>query len=86
MRKQVLLARSSLDRLQIAHEAAAARESTRWPRIGIAFASAAGRSVLFGLLASMIVGRGRAARLLRGAAIAVALAKLAHSAATRRKR
>jgi hypothetical protein len=87
MRKQVLLARSSLYRLRMSHEIGAVRESARWPRIGIALASSpAGRAALFGLLAPMIIGRGRMARLVRGAAIALAVAKLARSAAARFKR
>ena len=56
LRKQVLLARSSLCRLRIAVEITSVRESLHWPRVGIA-------------------------RVLRGAAIAIAFAKLAKSAA-----
>lgn len=68
LRKQVLLARSSLCRLRIAYEVTNVRESMRWPRIGLdAF--------------ELIIGRGRLAQVLRGAAFALALAKLARSAA-----
>jgi hypothetical protein len=79
-RKSVLLARSSLCRLQIASDVATVREGLRWPRAGIALAmSPVGRSALFGLVA-LVAGRGKVSRLLRAAAIALALAKVAKTA------
>jgi hypothetical protein len=81
LRKQALLARSSLCRLRIAYEVTTIRESMRWPRIGLALAaSPPARFALFDAL-ELIVGRGRLAQVLRGAAFALALAKLARSAA-----
>jgi hypothetical protein len=77
LRKEVLLARSSLQRLKIARDAGALRESLRWPRAAAAVvASPQGRSVLFGALL-LLAGRGRFARLVRGTAAIVGLGRLA---------
>lgn len=76
LRKEVLVARASLQRLKIGGELDALRESLRWPRAVAAIAaSPQGRSVLFGLLL-LLAGRGRVARLVRAGAGAVALVKL----------
>lgn len=86
LRKQVLLARSSLYRLRIAHELAAVQESLRSPRVGMALAtSPPARSALLAVLV-LVAGRGRVARLLRAAALVLGLAKLAGSVATFIKR
>ena len=79
LRKQLLLARSSLYRLRIAHDLATVREGLRWPRVGMAVAaSPSARSALLGLLV-LIAGETPVTRLLRGAALALVLAKLAGS-------
>ena len=65
LRKDVLVARASLQRLQAGLEIAALRERVRWPRVASSIASSArGRSVLLGLLL-MVAGRARARRLVR---------------------
>lgn len=77
LRKEVLVARASLQRLKVGHELEALREGMRWPRAVAAIATSPPvRSLLFGLLL-LVVGRGRVARLVRLGAGAVALAKVA---------
>lgn len=77
LRKEVLVARASLQRLKIGVELDALREDLRWPRFAVAIAaSPPGRSALLGALL-LVAGRGRATRLIRIAAGALALAKLA---------
>lgn len=76
LRKELLVARASLQRLKVGHELDALRESLRWPRaVAAVAASAPVRSMLFGLLL-LVLGRGRVASLVRAAAGAVALVKL----------
>jgi len=77
LRKEVLVARASLQRLKIGSELEALREDLRWPRAVAAIAtSRAIRSALFGGLL-ILAGRGRAARLVRAAAAVAALIKTA---------
>jgi hypothetical protein len=86
LRKQILLARSALGRLRVAHQLSAIHDSLRWPRVGMAVAgSPPARSALLGLLV-LVAGEGRVARLLRGAAAALMLAKLARVLAALLKR
>lgn len=77
LRKELLVARSSLQRLKIARDLGALHESLRWPHAAaVIAASPPARSVLFGLLL-LLGGRGRFTRMLRGAAAILAVAKLA---------
>jgi hypothetical protein len=76
-RRQVLVARASLQRLEVRHELGSLRESLRWPRLAASIgASSRGRSALFGLVL-LAAGRRRLARLLGAAAAGLVLAKLA---------
>jgi hypothetical protein len=76
LRKEVLVARSSLQRLRIARDLGALRESLRWPQAAAAIAgSPPGRSVLFAALL-LLARRGRLVRLVRGIAMGVAVARL----------
>ena len=80
LRKEVLVARSSILRLKIRHQAGALREGLTWRRAGAAVAaSPAGRDALF-LLAAEGLGRGRVARWLAWAGRALAVARLANAA------
>lgn len=84
MRKELLLARSSVQRLRIAHEVDALRRSLHWPRAGLALAALPPvRSALFGLMVGL-AGRSRTARLVRGAALAMLAVKLAAGLARKR--
>ena len=77
LRKELLLARSSLCRLKIRYQASVLRESLSWRRVGAAVAtSPPGRDALF-LLAAEGLGHYRVARWLSFAARALAIAKLA---------
>ncbi len=77
LRKEVLVARASLQRLKIGAELEALREDLRWPRAVVAIATSRPvRSALFGALL-ILAGRGRAARLVRTAAAVAALFKMA---------
>ncbi|HXZ48832.1 MAG TPA: hypothetical protein VEG27_07405 [Usitatibacter sp.] len=79
LRKEVLVARCSLQRLRLTGEAARLRESLSWPRaVAAAVASSRARSALFGLLWAVARG-GRVARILRIAAIALGVAKVARA-------
>ena len=83
LRKELLLARASLQRLKLRHEIDGFRESLRWPNaVGAIAASPKVRSLTFALLLA-VAGRWRVARLVRGAAIAVVVARLALRAFTR---
>jgi hypothetical protein len=80
LRKQLLLARSSLCRLKIRHEAEVVRESLAWRNVAVAAAqSHTTRSAAF-LLAAELMGHERMARLLAYAGRATALARLARLA------
>ncbi len=77
LRKELLVARGSLQRLKVAREIDTLRGSVSWPRAMSAFASSPpGRSLLFGV-ALFALGPGRLGRAVRYAAAALALAKLA---------
>ena len=77
LRKEVLVARSSLQRLRIGRDLGRLRESLHWTQTAAAIASSSrGRSALFGALL-LLPGRGRLVRLVRGAAAIVAVARLA---------
>jgi hypothetical protein len=76
LRREVLVARSSLQRLKIGRHADALRESLQWSRaLRAATSTPQGRSLLFGVLLLM-TGSGRLARMVRMAAAALAVAKL----------
>jgi hypothetical protein len=75
-RKQLLLARSSLGRLQIQHQLTNVYASVSWTRIGIkAATSLPVRSALFGLAVSRL-GHNRVAQLIALASKAVLFAKI----------
>ncbi len=77
MRKEALVARASLQRVTIGHGVDTLRESLRVPRAAKAIlASPQGRSAVLGLLL-LLAGRGRVARLVRLAAGALAVVKIA---------
>lgn len=77
LRRQALAARASLQRLEVRSDVAALRESLRWPRAAAAIAaSPRGRSALFGVLL-FAAGSGRLARVVRIAAAALVVARLA---------
>lgn len=66
-RKQLLLARSTLHRLELQHGARSLRRSLVAPKTALAIAaSPPGRKLLLSALV-LLAGRGRASRLLRGA-------------------
>jgi hypothetical protein len=75
-RKQLLIARSTLARLQVQSELLGLRESVSWTRIGLkAATSAPVRSALFGLAVSRL-GHNRMARLLGLASRVILIAKM----------
>jgi len=77
LRKEVLLARSSLCRIKIRYHAAALRRGLSWRGAGSALADApAARSAMF-LLVAEGLGRERTARWLAFAARALAVARVA---------
>lgn len=77
LRKQMLVARSALQRLEVTAQVAALREDLRPPKLVATLArSSPARSALLGL-ALLVAGRGRLARYLRIAATATAFARLA---------
>lgn len=82
LRKDLLIARAQLQRLKIAHQVGELREGLSWRNAATAFASSPGRSLFFGLLL-LVAGRSKVANLVRIAAGAVALAKVAGVFATR---
>jgi hypothetical protein len=76
LRKEVLVARASLQRLKAGIEIDALRESTRWPRVASSIAaSPQGRSMLLGLLLAA-AGPTRAGRLIRWAGGVVLVARV----------
>jgi hypothetical protein len=80
LRRQLLLARSSLCRLKIRHEVGVLREGLAWRQVAVAAAqSHTTRSAAF-LLAAELVGHERMARMLVYAGRATALARLARLA------
>jgi len=75
-RKQLLLARSSLGRLQIQHQVGNVYASVSWTRIGIrAATSLPVRSALFGLVVSRL-GDSRVAQLISLASKVILFAKM----------
>jgi hypothetical protein len=76
LRREVLVARASLQRLRAARDLDTLREGLSWPGAVASIAtSTAGRSVLLGLIV-LVAGRGRAARIVRLAGAAILVAKL----------
>lgn len=83
LQKEVLLARSKLQRLRLAHELGILREQVRLPR-GMAFVqSSQVRAFGFGALL-LLLGRSRLGRLVRIAAVVTAGVKLARELGVRR--
>jgi hypothetical protein len=82
LRKDLLVARAQLQRLKIARQAGELRESLNWRNAAATLAASPGRSLFFGLLL-LVAGRSKVAKLVRIAAGAVALAKVAGVFATR---
>ena len=82
LRKQLLVARSSLCRLKIRHEVEVMRESLTWRRAGSAVAGSLPVSSAVFLIAAGGLGHGRMARWLAFAGRALAIARLASLAAT----
>lgn len=81
-RKQLLLARSRLHRLELQHHTRSLRRSIATPRGAFAIASSAPlRPLLFSAL-TMALGRGRLSRLLRGAMAVLAAAKTVSAVAS----
>lgn len=77
LRREVLVARASLQRVAIARDVETLRGSLRWPRAAASIAaSPLARSLVFGALV-LIAGRGRVGRLIRLAATALSAMKLA---------
>jgi hypothetical protein len=77
LRKDVLVARASLQRLRAARDASAIAQGLRSPRAIASLAgSAPGRSLLFGAL-MLLVGRGRVSRAVRFAGGLLAVVKVA---------
>lgn len=72
-RRELLVARSALHRLEIARDLQDLRAGLSWPRAGIALATS---SPVLGL-ALGVIGRGRLGRLIRIAAAAFAVFRLA---------
>ena len=78
-RKQLLLARSRLHRLELQHQLGELRRSFARPRAALSLAaSPAVRPLVLSALMALL-GRGRAARLLKGALAALAVAKMLRS-------
>ena len=74
-RKALLLARSSLHRLALAHEADLLRQSLRWRNLASSARSASGlRPLIFGAL-MLVAGRSRIARILGVATRVIAVVK-----------
>lgn len=76
LRKDLLVARAQLQRLKIAREVGELRAGLSWRNAATTLTSSPGRSLGFGLLL-LLVGRSKVANLVRIAAGAVALAKVA---------
>ena len=83
-RKELLVARTSLQRLQAASEIAALRERMQWSRsVGSALSSTGVRSVLVAV-ALLALRRSRFVRLSRWAGIALAVVRVVRSVMGRR--
>lgn len=76
LRKDLLVARAQLQRLKIARQVGELREGLNWRNVATTLTSSPGRSLFFGLLL-LVAGRSKVANLVRVAAGAVALAKVA---------
>ena len=75
-RKALLLARSSLHRLALAHEADLLRQSLQWRNLASSATSATGlRTLIFGAL-MLVAGRSRIARILGVATRVIAVVKM----------
>jgi len=72
-RKELLVARASLQRLQAAHQVEALREGLRWPRPIAALATNRRALSVAGALLLFVLARTRFARAARWAGIAVAV-------------
>ena len=79
-RKELLLARSRLHRLELQHEARSLKRALFTPRSALALAkSAPARPLLLSAL-MFVIGRGRLARVVRGAMTALAVLKAVRAA------
>lgn len=79
LRKELLVAQASVQRLRIAQQLGQLREELRVPQLARSVVhSQRGRATLFTLLL-MVAGRGRFTRWVRRAALVVSVAGLAHS-------
>lgn len=76
LRKDLLVARAQLQRLKIAEQAGQLRRGLNWRNAATTFTSSPGRSLVFGLLL-LVAGRSKVANVVRIAAGAVALVKVA---------
>jgi len=72
-RRELLVARASLQRLQAAHQVEALREGLRWPRPFAALATNPRALSVAGALLLFVLARSRFARAARWAGIAVAV-------------
>ena len=80
-RKQLLVAQSTLYRLQLVHESRVLRRSLFTPRTALSVATSAPvRPLIFSALL-LVVGRGRLARLIRGAMMILTVVKVVRAAA-----
>jgi hypothetical protein len=80
LRKQLLVARSSLYRLKIRHETGVLRESLSWRHAAVAAASSSPARTAAFLLALEGLGKGRTARLLAFASRALMVARFVRTA------
>jgi hypothetical protein len=78
-RKQLLVARASLQRLQAAREVEAIGESLRWPRPLAAVATSQSALSLAATALFFVLGRGRFARVARWTSVALALVRIARA-------
>jgi len=84
-RRELLVARGAVQRARAALEVGALRESLQWRRSAAGLAtSPRARSALIGV-ALVLLGRGRAGRILRAATLAIAVFRLARSFARSRE-
>jgi hypothetical protein len=74
-RKQLLVARSRLHRLELIHETRALRRSMARPATWLSIGSPAARPLFAGAL-MLLIGRHRLSRLLRVATAAIAIARV----------
>ena len=75
LRKELLVARSTLHRLRVSHDVRALREGMSWPFAAGAWATSP--PVRLGMLALAMLAARRGSRLLGGATVAMGLALLA---------